>query len=331
MNPFFTIIVPVYNVEKYLNECIDSVINQTFTNWELLLVDDGSNDGSSFICDEYASKDVRVTVFHKQNGGASDSRNYGLDKANGEYILFLDSDDYWNDVDALKLLSEYCLKADIVMFGCTDFNIITGETIVSRNNYNLEMIYSDKKTALHYLMSNKLIPGGPTIFAFKSELVNTNKIRFKVGIQNEDYDFVLSLFLCASNITALNNPFYMYRQGRSDSVTGSSDIKMIYGIAYTVEKWVSLCDSITDEVIKKDYLNYIAFIYSTGFVICGRMNKSERRKAIEIMKKHKYVLSYSYWKKPTITKYAIKILGINAFSKLASKYYDKTHIQSVNR
>ena len=92
-NPKITVIVPVYNTEKYLRRCVDSILAQTFTDFELLLVNDGSTDGSGAICDEYAQKDSRVRVFHKENGGVSSARNIGIDNAQGDWITFIDSDD----------------------------------------------------------------------------------------------------------------------------------------------------------------------------------------------------------------------------------------------
>ena len=94
MTPKISVIVPVYNVEKYLPRCIDSILSQTFTDFELLLIDDGSPDNCGKICDEYAAKDSRVRVFHKPNGGVSSARNLGLDNARGEWIAFIDSDDF---------------------------------------------------------------------------------------------------------------------------------------------------------------------------------------------------------------------------------------------
>ena len=94
MNKLVSIIIPVYNVEKYLAECIESVLKQTYQNIEILLIDDGSPDNSGKICDEYEEKDSRVRVIHKENGGVSSARNVGLEQANGEYITFIDSDDF---------------------------------------------------------------------------------------------------------------------------------------------------------------------------------------------------------------------------------------------
>ena len=91
--PKISVIVPVYNVEKYLRRCVDSILTQTFTDFEVLLIDDGSTDGSGKICDEYAKKDKRVRVFHKENGGVSSARNLGLDNVRGRYVTFVDADD----------------------------------------------------------------------------------------------------------------------------------------------------------------------------------------------------------------------------------------------
>ena len=99
-------IIPVYKVEKYLPQCVESILNQTYKNIEVLLVDDCSPDGCPALCDEYANKDSRVTVFHKLNGGLSDARNYGLEHAKGDYVVFMDSDDFWQKNTYLEELVE---------------------------------------------------------------------------------------------------------------------------------------------------------------------------------------------------------------------------------
>lgn len=111
-----SIIVPVYNAEKYLHRCIDSILAQTFTDFELLLIDDGSTDNSGFICDEYAQKDRRIRVFHKKNGGVSSARNLGLDNVSGEWITFVDSDDILVDSNALTIFSSKNIDADLIVY-----------------------------------------------------------------------------------------------------------------------------------------------------------------------------------------------------------------------
>lgn len=327
--PKFSIIVPVYKVEKYLSECVESVLSQSFTDWELILVDDGSPDNCPKLCDEWSLEDSRIKVVHKKNGGLSSARNAGIMNCQGEYVLFLDSDDFYNDNNTLKILFEKLNEriCDVLIFGCTDFNMNTGKAIVSRTGYNLDIINKNNTVeTLHYLLSSKMIPGGATIFCVKRNLLYENDILFKEGIQDEDFDFVLSVFTLCKSISAIDNPFYSYRKGRPDSITGSFDIKMIYGIEYTVNKWYELSKNIENETIKNDVLNYIAFIYSTGFVVSGNMDRSVRKKSIKIMKKYKYILKFGYWRKTKITSFAVKILGTNLFSILAARYFRITHI-----
>ena len=102
----FSIIVPVYKVEKYLERCINSILSQTYRNFELILVDDGSTDNCPRICDEYVKSNNRINVIHKKNGGLSSARNAGIDRSTGEYIIFVDSDDYWNSNHALQKIVE---------------------------------------------------------------------------------------------------------------------------------------------------------------------------------------------------------------------------------
>lgn len=325
----FSVIVPVYNVEKYLDECVKSVLTQSFTDWEMILVDDGSTDGCPAMCDEFSKKDSRIKVIHKKNGGSSSARNAGLKVAGGDYIIFLDSDDFYNDEKAFETFANNLKNdEDVLVFGCTDFNMNTGKTIVSRTGYDIELISkNDCAKTLHYLLSSKMIPGSAWLFCFKRNLVVNNQISFKEGIQNEDYDFVLSVFTSCKSINAIDNPFYSYRQGRAESITGSSNIKMIYGIEYTINKWIKRSENIENEVIKKDVLNYIAFIYSTGFVVCGRMKgDTNKQQAVKILKKYKHILKFGYWKKTKIIKISVKIFGMPLFSTLSAAYFKMTHI-----
>lgn len=321
--PKFSVIIPVYNAEKYIDECVQSVLNQTFSDFEMLLIDDGSKDHSTEICERYAKQDRRVRVIHKKNGGASSARNLGLDYACGKYIIFLDSDDYWNDINALACLNdEMADNTDIIVFGCTDFFMSKNTKVVTRNGYDLDIFSTDDRNIiLHYLFSEKLIPGGPTIFAVSRSLIEKNNIRFKEGIQAEDYDYVFCVFLNSVHIKAVNNPFYIYRKDVKTSVTSQGSLKIIKGIEYTIEKWLPVFEKCDHKTLKGDYLNYLSFIYTTGFVIMGALKKSERKQAIESMKRYRYILKYGYWKKTRLVRKLVKILGLNLFSRFANIYF----------
>lgn len=152
MNPKISVIVPVYNVEKFLRRCIDSILAQTFTDFELLLIDDGSKDKSGEICDEYAAKDARIRVFHKQNGGVSSARNLGIDKAQGEWVYFVDSDD-WIEIETLSIVQSIDMrKIGIIKFGYYEDFYDGKINIVSDNN---ERIISDPEEMLNAVGNNK--------------------------------------------------------------------------------------------------------------------------------------------------------------------------------
>ena len=108
-----SIIVPAYNVEKYIGKCVDSILRQNYTNFELLLIDDGSTDSTAFLCDTYAQRDSRVKCFHKTNGGLSDARNYGLERMTGKYVTFIDGDDYVSDSYISNLVRMISIESDI--------------------------------------------------------------------------------------------------------------------------------------------------------------------------------------------------------------------------
>ena len=135
-----SIIVPVYNVENYLKECIESLINQSYSNTEILLIDDGSTDNSGIICDEYQKVDSRITVYHKKNGGLSDARNYGIERMNGNYVTFVDSDDFIS-IYTLEIMYEVAINynSDLVFTkNAVRFN--DGDSVIVANNNNIEGI-----------------------------------------------------------------------------------------------------------------------------------------------------------------------------------------------
>lgn len=155
MNPLISIIIPVYKVEDYLEECVNSVLNQTYRNLEVILVDDGSPDNCPALCDNYARQDKRIKVIHKPNGGLSDARNEGLKNASGEYVLFLDSDDFYIDNEAISQLVKEVHKnpaTDIVFYRRTT---ISGDNrLPSVSVIPDKIMGQDKISGLHYLLQN---------------------------------------------------------------------------------------------------------------------------------------------------------------------------------
>lgn len=208
-SPKISIIVPVYKVEEYLSKCIESIILQTYINWELVLVDDGSPDRSGQICDEYAEKDTRIRVFHKDNAGVSSARNFGLDSAKGEFVMFVDSDD-WISTDCLQVCVDEIEKdkLDALQFGFISVTDGLEKSCVKTSTIPL----SGEK----YIQNNSFnVCAGGGIY--KREIIEEQKLRFPEELKlAEDQIFVLSFFKNARCIKYLDQGLYYYLQ-REDS------------------------------------------------------------------------------------------------------------------
>jgi len=216
--PFFSIIVPVYNVEQYLRCCLDSVLSQTFINIECILVDDGSPDDCPAICDEYARKDSRFKVIHKENGGLSDARNVGIRAAIGDYIVLLDSDDLFVDNMALENLCRAIeeTKADVIFSSC--LTVSTSETVTSSDDFKKEIICEDTIPFFLEIISNRKILLAGCRFIIQRNFLFNNDLFFKVGILYEDQHWIPRLICAASKIGINHSPFYMYRRERPGSI-----------------------------------------------------------------------------------------------------------------
>lgn len=215
LTPDISIIVPVYNAEKYLHRCVDSILAQTFTNFELILVDDGSPDSSGAICDKYAKNDNRVKVIHKENGGVASARQCGIDNATGEYTIHADPDD-WVEPNMLQELYNKAKETDADMVIC-DFYVDTENERVYRTQ-NVSSITSSvvlKELLFHRLhgsLWNKLI---------RLACYTDNNIKFAEGLNtSEDYLICVKVLKNNPRVAYLNKAFYHYdQQINSDSIT----------------------------------------------------------------------------------------------------------------
>ena len=205
-SPLVSIIVPVYNVEQYLRQCVDSILSQTFSDFELILVDDGSPDNCGAICDKYAEKDNRIIVIHKENGGVSSARNSALDIATGEYIIFVDSDDTVNDSYVSELIK------------WQDFDFVTaGYNYQAPNGEWYERIFQDDSVFQNNL---KLFPskyigkyyfGSPWATLMKKQIIDSANLRFDKNIHSgEDTLFIMQYLAYAEKIKSLPHCGYNY-------------------------------------------------------------------------------------------------------------------------
>lgn len=319
--PLISVIIPIYNVEHYLRKCVDSVLCQNILGIEVILVDDGSPDSCPKICDEYALKDSRVKVIHKTNGGSSDARNVGIDFAKGEYIMFLDSDDYWENKYSLLALIEAIeeKKADVILYGSKDFYSSNGRVKISRTGYNVDFLNTHSVgECVKELFEHKLFPGSAWILAVRRSILLDNKIYFVKGIKAEDYDWLINLFLHIKTIDAINDPFYIYVKERSGSITSTSDIKSIHSLMYIVDKWFPIL--IRERSLQNIYLlNLLAFVYLTSLVTYCKLSDNQKLEILPEMKKREYIINYAVVKKVKVLSLMYKLLGIRLMAYLISK------------
>lgn len=214
----FSIIVPIYNVEKYLKRCIDSLINQTYKNIEIILVDDGSPDNCPKICEEYAAKDNRIKVFHKENGGLSDARNYGLGKASGDYVLFIDSDD-WLNIESIEQFNSFLEKDPTIDIAIGNLINADGTMYSKIPKAEIGKAYNGEDYFVQF--NNSIIPCAVAP-AYRREFLLENKLKFMVGVYHEDNEFTPRAYIQANKIVYTGISFYI-RYVREDSITGHKD------------------------------------------------------------------------------------------------------------
>lgn len=202
-----SIIIPVYNVAPYLRCCLDSVIAQSFTEFEAIVIDDGSTDESSIICDEYAKRDTRFSVIHKKNGGLSSARNAGLDISSGSYICFLDSDDYYEQ-DFLQTMYDSIRGSDYDFVSCAANFVDESEVLIRRNTYTVDRAELRGDLFDSYYHSN-LIEDAAWNKIYRRELFDG--VRYKEGIIYEDSEIIIHLLKRAKAALFIKEFLYNYR------------------------------------------------------------------------------------------------------------------------
>lgn len=268
-----SVIVPVYNVEKYLEKCLDSLVNQTLKDIEIIIVNDGSPDNSQEIIDKYVKKYSNIKAYQKENGGLSDARNYGIKLATGDYIAFLDSDDYVR-TDMYKKMYEKAVGGNFDMVVCDINYIFENSDEVQRAYSNLKTDTTDiKKVMLNIYPAawNKI---------FKRKLFQTG-IEFKKGVWFEDVEFIYRMLPHVKTIGVIHEPFNQYLQ-REGSITKSID-KRIY---HYIDNWNGIVKYYQENNFYDKYYNeleysYVRYLYATFIKQASKYDYEEYQKAVD--------------------------------------------------
>lgn len=209
-----SIIIPVFNAEKYLQECIESILRQKYSEFEIILIDDGSRDKSPIICDKYAQQDQRIKVIHKENGGVSSARNYGLKTCHGEWVVFADADDYFTDTAFDSFYEASKSNNDLTLF----------DAIKIKGNYSKTMFqYNNEKKKSLYQVTNRAV----WAHLFRKSIISENNIKFPENLAySEDTIFLYRFMLHCKNIWQSDKIVYVYRINESSACASTNGLRI---------------------------------------------------------------------------------------------------------
>lgn len=300
-----SVIIPIYNTEKYLKQCVDSVLNQTFRDTEIILVDDGSTDNSPEMCDRYAENDKRIKVIHKENGGLSSARNAGLDIATGDYIAFIDSDDFYMDLTDLEAIHNKMVNSglDILIIGLKKY-------------FQQDNVYREKQMQcvseqcidkIHELMKKHIFVACACDKIYSRKFIESNGLRFVPGQKSEDIEWCIKLLLAEPNIDVLPKCIYVYRKQNETSITANIKRKNFEDIYNMISKYI---DS------KNIYIkHFLAVQYVQLLAITNLVESNLIKDILNELKKYYYLLDYNWY--PYVSKIRkLKILGFRVIRKM---------------
>ena len=252
-NPLISVIVPVYNVEKYLDRCVESIVNQTYTNLEIILVDDGSPDNCPAMCDAWAEKDNRIKVIHKENGGVSSARNTGINAASGDYIAFVDSDDYIDCLMYEKMMNTIQINNSDVVICCIN---------VYGNDWHYPNLYCETSEEIMiafyryqlYSPINKLI---------SARIIKQKNIRFDESLRiAEDLKFNYYLFSEASKVQIISDCLYYYVENNESAIKDVDE--------NVVLRWKVLGKILAENCVESTVGKYAYFSFANTIMCCFR-------------------------------------------------------------
>ena len=282
-NPLISIIVPVYNVEPYLSKCVDSLLAQTHKNLEILLIDDGSTDRSGELCDEYAEKDSRIVVVHQSNAGQGSARNHGISIARGDFIGFVDSDD-WIALDMYEVLLSSLQRNDCDIAVCGRFNVKNDVAIESTAFHVSEEIVMDTEEAIQRFLTYRAIDSSSCDKLYKHEILKD--VRYPLGYICEDVPFVYDALAKAKKVVHCAKPLYYYFQ-RSGSTSKSTFSPKTMGLYHHFKTVRDRCHTQFPTLAKDaNYLYFKNLLVLASRIAVTKGKVSERKMINQTIRKN---------------------------------------------
>lgn len=308
MIPKFSIVIPVYKVEKYLHQCVDSILGQSYQNFEVILVDDGSPDRCPEICDEYVKLDSRVRVIYQQNAGQACARNAGIRVALGEYVLCIDSDDYLDDSTLLQKIADKTESGtDVIMYGFQKYFESTGEFGMSEVPV-LGRVCTTSEMLQNVLATNTYC-GTAWTKAVRMDLLRSHNVEFKSGMISEDIDWYMQVLCHAKTFDSINEIGVVYRQ-REDSTSHAPKLKSLEDNLWILEYWpAKFVQDVTDKELLNSLMSVMAYYFTNVLILYTSYSRSQVAVFKERLKNQSYLLQYAVTPRAKIVKKVYNILG----------------------
>lgn len=315
-----SVIIPVYNVKPYLERCLRSVLRQTYKDLEIIMVDDGSTDGSGELADGLAASSPCISVIHQNNQGLSGARNTGLRIASGEYVVFLDSDDEWLLDDGLeKLLSDSPIGCDLIVFKTVE-SWPSGK-IVYGIDYDVEYLSSfnnPQEIFVHLIQIKRFFVSAVRVLVRRAFLLE-HSIEFPVGLLSEDINWSLRVWQYVNTVSFHNLDFYCY-QRREGSISTTLSIKTYQSYDKIFSYWEQECGK-SDCINRASILTYMADLWTTLAYYYHKLQKDEKKEGLRVIKAHKTLLDNASSHKARRSAVLVKLVGVKVTVLLLGLYW----------
>lgn len=322
--PFFSIVIPVYNTVRELERCINSITVQTFSDFEVILVDDGSTDGSGDLCDRLSRDDSRIKTIHKVNGGCSAARNTGIRAAQGQYLMFVDSDDMWDDAEGLDKLHRIVLEkpCDIVCFGVGIYNE-EGHLEKVRKVSLPDGCGDDKVSVLTELIYSNQYFSACYVRVYDRQFLLDNGLLFVEGLLCEDIEWSARVMIHAHAIAVYDGHLYKRIQRHTGSQTATMSERNVFAILQSIESGVEYAQKhCENEMLLKLYLEYWAYQYAMVLGFAPIIKKSDAYSSfVRRLNQYRWLLRYDHVNKVKAVDKLVSVTGLRGAITVLSLYY----------
>lgn len=340
--PFISVIIPVYNAQEFLPHALGSIEAQDFADWEVTLVDDGSTDGSPALCDSYAERDPRFRVIHQENAGTSAARNTALKAAQGEYITFMDNDDWWRIPEALTLVHEALTRRPVdLLWHMSARANPEGTEITEAEPTSIASMIDSLSTdeAIRTIIDNELTTSAVWTKVIRRDFLTTHGIVFPSGMRNEDTDVSAQIIAHIDSVAWLDQRFYVYRMGHPYAQTSHSlAVSTVDDLEHVLRSNLSAARSLPEgrrsalmAFLARPMMVWVGQASALGLLDEKKHGQQARRRKAFISQFFLPLISQSHTREARIAQWACRLLGVRACAHLLGIQFRRMHPELVAR